>query len=60
MNHLGRVWFIKLGDHSNWTKHKFNPKIKCEVNKTNFVESFNATLGIDKCYDIVGRHMFVV
>ncbi|KAL2899668.1 Extracellular exo-alpha-(1-_5)-L-arabinofuranosidase [Bienertia sinuspersici] len=42
------VWLSKLGDQSTWTKHKFNPNIKSDVNKTNFVESFNATLGVDR------------
>ncbi|KAL2935023.1 Alpha-methylacyl-CoA racemase [Bienertia sinuspersici] len=43
-----RVWLANLGDQDKWSKHKFNPSLKCDVNKTNFVESFNATLGIDR------------
>ncbi|KAL2930197.1 Copper-exporting P-type ATPase [Bienertia sinuspersici] len=43
-----RVWLANLGEQSRWTKHKFDPLIKCDVNNTNFVESFNATLGIDR------------
>lgn len=43
-----RTWLANLGDQSRWTKHKFDPSLKCDVNKTNFAESFNATLGIDR------------
>ncbi|KAL2905150.1 Elongation factor Ts mitochondrial, partial [Bienertia sinuspersici] len=43
-----RVWLANLGDQDRWSKHKFNASLKCDVNKTNFVESFNATLGIDR------------
>lgn len=48
-----RVWLSKLGDQSRWTKWQFNPDIKSDVNKTNFVESFNATLGIDRCRPVL-------
>lgn len=43
-----RVWLNDLGEKSRWTKHQFDPSLKCDVNKTNFVESFNATLGVDR------------
>ncbi|KAL2931920.1 hypothetical protein RDABS01_037330 [Bienertia sinuspersici] len=46
VNPTALVWLSKLGDQSTWTKHKFNPDIKSDVNKTNFVESFNVTLGV--------------
>ncbi|KAL2897657.1 Transaldolase [Bienertia sinuspersici] len=36
-----RVWLANIGEQSRWTKHKFDPLIKCDVNNTNFVESFN-------------------
>ncbi|KAL2906258.1 Methionine--tRNA ligase [Bienertia sinuspersici] len=48
-----RVWLANLGDQSRWTKHKFNPDFKCDINKTNFVESFNATLGTDRCRPVL-------
>ncbi|KAL2924150.1 Zinc finger CCHC domain-containing protein 12, partial [Bienertia sinuspersici] len=48
-----RVWLANLGDQNRWSKHKFNPSLKCDVNKTNFVESFNATLGIDRCRPVL-------
>ncbi|KAL2896041.1 Protein FAR1-RELATED SEQUENCE 8 [Bienertia sinuspersici] len=52
-NPAALVWLSKLGEQSRWTKHKFDPAIKCDVNKTNFVESFNATLGVDRCRPIL-------
>lgn len=53
VNPLARVWLSKLGDQERWTKYKFKPNIRCDVNKTNFVESFNATLGIDRCKPVL-------
>ncbi|KAL2932080.1 putative beta-glucosidase 9, partial [Bienertia sinuspersici] len=47
------IWLSKVGDQERWTKHAFNPVIKCDVNKTNFVESFNATLGIEICRPVM-------
>ncbi|KAL2942266.1 hypothetical protein RDABS01_030616 [Bienertia sinuspersici] len=35
-------------DFDRWAKNKFDPTLKCDVNKTYFVESFNATLGINR------------
>ncbi|XP_021735702.1 uncharacterized protein LOC110702307 [Chenopodium quinoa] len=43
-NPLALVLLSKVGPQSTWSKHAFNPNIKCDVNKSNFVESFNATL----------------
>ncbi|KAL2926282.1 DNA ligase, partial [Bienertia sinuspersici] len=42
-----------LGDQSAWTIHKFNPVVTSDVNKSHFVESFNATLGIDRCRPVL-------
>ncbi|KAL2933778.1 Retrotransposon-derived protein PEG10 [Bienertia sinuspersici] len=42
-----------LGEQCRRTKHKFDASIKSDVNKTNFVESFNATLGIDRCRPVM-------
>ncbi|KAL2941691.1 Msx2-interacting protein [Bienertia sinuspersici] len=52
-NPAARLWLANLGEQCRWTKHKFDPTIKCDVNKTNFVESFNATLGIDRCRPVL-------
>lgn len=41
-------WFIDLGDHERWTKYAFDPKIACDHNTSNFVESFNSTLGVHR------------
>ncbi|KAL2940723.1 Sec-independent protein translocase protein TatB [Bienertia sinuspersici] len=49
----GRLWLAKLGDQARWTKHKFNVATKCDSNKSNFVESLNATLGIDRCRPVL-------
>ncbi|XP_021763677.1 uncharacterized protein LOC110728327 [Chenopodium quinoa] len=46
---LALVWLSELGPQSRWSKNAFNPDVKCDTNKSNFVESFNSTLGIDRC-----------
>ncbi|KAL2937936.1 Transposase for insertion sequence element IS905 [Bienertia sinuspersici] len=48
INHLALVWLANLGEQSTWSKHAFNPAVKNNMNKTNFVECFNATLGVDR------------
>ena len=48
-----RRWLANLGPQERWTKHKFDPELKCDINKTNFVESFNATLGTDRCKPVL-------
>ncbi|XP_048502735.1 uncharacterized protein LOC125498550 [Beta vulgaris subsp. vulgaris] len=53
VNPQALVWLSKLGEQSRSTKHKFNPNIKCDMNKSNFVESFNATLGTDRCRPVL-------
>ncbi|KAL2942263.1 Titin [Bienertia sinuspersici] len=35
-------------DFDRWAKNKLDPTLKCDVNKTYFVESFNATLEINR------------
>ena len=52
-NPLSLVWLSKLGDQERWTRLKIDPKICTEENKTNFVESFNATLGVDRCRPVL-------
>lgn len=63
LSHLGRpwrdckrmrgeemmTWLAYLGNKSRWTKKKFDPTVCCEANTSNFVESFNSTLGVDRC-----------
>ncbi|KAL2925953.1 N-acylneuraminate cytidylyltransferase, partial [Bienertia sinuspersici] len=44
--HLKRQW---RGFKRKWTKHKFDPRLCCDTNISNFVESFNSTLGVDRC-----------
>ncbi|KAH9608382.1 hypothetical protein KSS87_013589 [Heliosperma pusillum] len=41
-------WFLDLGDEELWTKHKFDHTISVEDNTSNFVESFNSTLGVHR------------
>ncbi|KAL2943343.1 Elongation factor 2 [Bienertia sinuspersici] len=48
INPLALVWLSKLRDQESWTRYKFDPKICIDENKTNFVENFNATLGVDR------------
>lgn len=48
-NPLALVWLADLGPQSRWSKHAFDTDIKSDCNKTNFVESFNSTLGVDRC-----------
>jgi SWIM zinc finger len=52
-NKAARKWLADLGPQDRWTKHKFDTQLKCDVNKTNFVESFNATLGTDRCKPVL-------
>ena len=44
-----RECLADIGDQSRWTKYAFDHNVSCDENKTNFVESFNATLGVDRC-----------
>ena len=44
-----RAWFTDIGEQSRWSKHASDPLVCCDKNKTNFVESFNATLGVKRC-----------
>ncbi|XP_021729409.1 uncharacterized protein LOC110696431 [Chenopodium quinoa] len=53
VNPAALIWLSKAGDQSAWTKHKFNEAIKCDVNKSNFVESFNATLGMERARPVL-------
>lgn len=47
------TWFAQLGDSSTWSKHKFDPNVCNDSNTSNFVESFNSTLGIDRCRPVL-------
>ncbi|KAL2905132.1 matrix protein, partial [Bienertia sinuspersici] len=46
-------WFAELGNQSKWTKHKFDPTLCSDTNTSNFVQSFNSTLGVDRCRPIL-------
>ncbi|KAL2899079.1 Protein FAR1-RELATED SEQUENCE 6, partial [Bienertia sinuspersici] len=52
-NPLAIIWLANLRDQSRWKRHKFDPQICCEENKTNFVESLNSTFGIDRCRPVL-------
>ncbi|XP_074378220.1 uncharacterized protein LOC141719744 [Apium graveolens] len=47
------IWFAQLGDAATWSKHKFDPNVCNDSNTSDFVESFNSTLGIDRCRPIL-------
>ncbi|KAL2899231.1 putative surface protein bspA-like [Bienertia sinuspersici] len=53
VNPMAVEWLADLGEQSAWTIHKFNPVVTSDVNKSNFVESFNATLGIERCRPVL-------
>ncbi|KAK9683859.1 hypothetical protein RND81_10G169700 [Saponaria officinalis] len=46
-------WFLDLGDKEHWAKHKFDPRICSDENTSNFVESFNATLGVHRTMPVL-------
>ncbi|KAL2924602.1 50S ribosomal protein L32 [Bienertia sinuspersici] len=46
-------WFAEIGNQAKWTKHKFETSVCCDSNTSNFVESFNSTLGTDRCRPIL-------
>ena len=48
-NPSARIWLSKVGEQSLWSTHAFDTAISSDENNTNFVESFKATLGVDKC-----------
>lgn len=47
------TWFAQLGDPATWSKHRFDPNVCNDSNTSNFVESFNSTLGIDRCRPVL-------
>ncbi|XP_021714857.1 uncharacterized protein LOC110682820 [Chenopodium quinoa] len=46
-------WFADLGEQSKWSKHAFDPNVCNDSNTSNFVESFNSTLGVNRCRPIL-------
>ena len=42
------TWFADVGDHELWARYRFNPIVCNDENTSNFVESFNATLGVHR------------
>ncbi|XP_010689448.1 uncharacterized protein LOC104903146 [Beta vulgaris subsp. vulgaris] len=59
-NPLALVWLSKIGDQARWSRHQFDPNICSEENKTNFVESFNATLGVDRARPVLTLRVCMV
>ena len=53
VNPTAREWLADIGDQSRWKKYAFDPNVCCDENKINFVESFNATLGVDRCKPVL-------
>ncbi|XP_021750439.1 uncharacterized protein LOC110716113 [Chenopodium quinoa] len=49
----GMTWFAELGEKSKWSKHAFDPNVCNDSNTSNFVESFNSTLGVNRCRPIL-------
>ncbi|XP_021723369.1 uncharacterized protein LOC110690788 [Chenopodium quinoa] len=47
------TWFADLGEKSKWSKHAFDPNVCNDSNTSNFVESFNSTLGVNRCRPIL-------
>ncbi|XP_021757517.1 uncharacterized protein LOC110722560 [Chenopodium quinoa] len=47
------TWFAELGEKSKWSKHAFDPNVCNDSNTSNFVESFNSTLGVNRCRPIL-------
>ncbi|XP_074266746.1 uncharacterized protein LOC141590028 [Silene latifolia] len=46
-------WFLDLGEKELWAKHKFDPRICSDENTSNFVESFNSALGVQRCLPVL-------
>ncbi|XP_021746032.1 uncharacterized protein LOC110711901 [Chenopodium quinoa] len=46
-------WFADIGDQSRWRKYKLDPNVCNDSNTSNFVESFNSTLGVDRCRPVL-------
>lgn len=47
------TWFAKLGYPCTWSKHAFDPNVCNDFNTSNFVESFNSTLGVYRCRPVL-------
>ncbi|XP_048491378.1 uncharacterized protein LOC104883482 [Beta vulgaris subsp. vulgaris] len=51
---LGAIkWFKDMGPLDRWTKWKFDPTLCNDKVTNNFVESFNSTIGADRCNPIL-------
>ena len=48
-----RTWLADIRVQSRWSKHAFDPLVCCDENKTNFVESFNVTLAVERCKPVL-------
>ncbi|KAL2922177.1 Lysine--tRNA ligase [Bienertia sinuspersici] len=47
------MWFQEIGPLERWARWRFHPDLCSDVNTNNFVESFNSTIGVDRCYPIL-------
>ena len=47
------TWFQELGDTKCWARHKYDPSLHSPDTSSNFVESFNSTLGADRCLPVL-------
>ncbi|XP_010678244.3 uncharacterized protein LOC104893808 [Beta vulgaris subsp. vulgaris] len=51
---LGAVrWFKNIGPLDRWARWKYDPTLCNDECTNNFVESFNSTIGADRCYPIL-------
>lgn len=46
-------WFVELEDPSTWSKYRFDPNVYNDTNTSNFKESFNSTLDVDRCRPVL-------
>ncbi|KAL2924859.1 E3 ubiquitin-protein ligase rififylin [Bienertia sinuspersici] len=47
------MWFQEIGPLERWARWRFHPDLYSDANTNNFVESFNSTIGVDRCYPIL-------
>lgn len=46
-------WLHRLGEYECWARHKFDPNLHSPETSSNFVESFNSTLGADRSLPVL-------
>ncbi|KAL2927160.1 D-alanine--D-alanine ligase [Bienertia sinuspersici] len=51
---LGAVkWFKDIGPLDRWTRWRFEPSLHNDETTKNFLESFNSTIGVDRCNPVL-------